>query len=218
MDVTDFNQILISEREKFRTLTCLSVCGNISISECVRQCTRPLRAGNRLARPPAPPYARAAMVNAYIAIGSNLGSRQDAIRTALARLSEVPGTMVTAVATFRETEPVDAPPGSGRFINSAIAIETSLSATDLLLRLIQIEREMGRFRAEEGEVRNAPRVLDLDLLMYADLTLSQPDLTLPHPRMHERRFVLEPLAEIAPHAIHPITGKSIQTLLDELPS
>jgi 2-amino-4-hydroxy-6-hydroxymethyldihydropteridine diphosphokinase len=156
------------------------------------------------------------MASAYIAIGSNLGARQDAIRNALARLSEVPGTLVTAVATFRETEPVDAPPDSGRFINGAAAIETDLSPVELLRRLLQIEREAGRMRAEESSIRNAPRVLDLDLLLYGDLTVADEELTLPHPRMHTRRFVLEPLAEIAPRAVHPGMGKTIAELLNEL--
>jgi len=137
---------------------------------------------------------------------------------ALARLSELPGTVVTAIAGFRETEPVDAPPESGRFINGAVGIETRLAPIDLLRHLLQIERELGRDRADEGNVRNAPRILDLDLLLYADLTLRDAELTLPHPRMHQRRFVLEPLAEIAPHAVHEPTGKTIQQLLEALPA
>jgi len=156
------------------------------------------------------------MATAYIAIGSNLGQRQDAIRAALARLEEIPGITVTAIATFRETDAVDAPPDSGRFINGAISIETNLPPVDLLRHLLQIEREMGRDRSEEGDVRNAPRTLDLDLLLYAEMVLAEPELVLPHPRMHQGRFVLEPLAEIAPDERHPGSGKTVRELLDEL--
>lgn len=154
-----------------------------------------------------------AMATAYIALGSNLGKRQTALRAALARIDTLPGTHVVAVATFRETEPVDAPAGSGAFINSAAKIETTLSPLDLLKALLEIESALGRDRSLPGV--NIPRTIDLDLLLYGTETLQIPGLQVPHPRMHLRSFVLEPLAEIAPEAIHPVTGKTIRELLAE---
>ena len=114
------------------------------------------RSANLLARGAISPYARAPMAHAYIAIGSNLGQRQDAIRLALARLEELPGATVTAISDFRETEPVDAPSGSGPFINGAIAILTDLEPLELLRHLLQLEREMGRDRIEINAKNGTP--------------------------------------------------------------
>jgi 2-amino-4-hydroxy-6-hydroxymethyldihydropteridine diphosphokinase len=160
------------------------------------------------------------MVLACIALGSNLGKRQAALRAAAERLRRLPRSRFVALATFRQTTPVDAPTGSPDFLNSAATVETELEAAELLGHLLEIERDLGRVRGSPGQgapaERNAPRTIDLDLLLFGDMVVASPTLTLPHPRMHLRLFVLEPLAEIAPEAVHPPTGKTIQQLRDEL--
>ena len=137
------------------------------------------------------------MERAFVGLGANLGDREATIRAALARLDGV-----VAVSRLRETDPVgfaDQP----RFLNCAAAVETDLPPRALLERLLAIERELGRTRAGR---RFGPRTIDLDLLLYGDLVLDEPGLTLPHPRLHERRFALEPLAELAPDLVVPGRG------------
>lgn len=155
------------------------------------------------------------MTIALVALGSNLGKRQTALRNALARMQLIPQTGVITVATFRTTSPVDCPEGAGAFINSAAKLETQLPAAELLGQLLRIELEMGRTRQVDHP--HAPRTIDLDLLLYGDLVLSTADMQIPHPRMHKRRFVLEPLVEIAPETVHPIFHKTVAQLLAELP-
>ena len=151
------------------------------------------------------------MVRAFVAMGSNLGKRQLALRTAIERMGQLPQTKVEAVGRFRETEPVDSPAGSGMFMNSAVELQTELSATDLMKHLLAIETALGRHR--EGEQKNGPRVIDLDLVLYGQEVINEPGVTVPHPRMHLRRFVLEPLNDIAPKAVHPVLGKRMEELL-----
>jgi 2-amino-4-hydroxy-6-hydroxymethyldihydropteridine diphosphokinase len=160
----------------------------------------------------------ARMVIAYIALGSNLGRRKSAVAAALSHLDALPDTHVRRVAPFLETLPVDAPADSGCFINTVAALETTLVPLDLLHELLRIERVLGRDRTGPPGiplVRNGPRAIDLDLLLYGDLVINSPHLDIPHPRMHQRGFVLEPLAQIAPDVVHPSSGKTIRTLLDE---
>src|SRR5438132_5073026 len=134
---------------------------------------------------------------AYIALGSNLGDRQALLEQALKALREHPAVAVLRVSSVFETEPVGGPAGQGRYLNAAAELETSLAAEELLQALLNVEARLGRVRAE----RFGPRTIDLDLLLYGTLTCESPQLTLPHPRMHEREFVLRPLAEIAPQLV-----------------
>jgi 2-amino-4-hydroxy-6-hydroxymethyldihydropteridine diphosphokinase len=129
----------------------------------------------------------------YIGLGANLGDREATLRSAVAALGEASDVDVVAVSTLRETEPVGPVRDQPRFLNGAAAVETSLSARELLDLLLRIETEHGRTR--EGP-QGGPRTLDLDLLVYGDESVSEPGLTVPHPRLHERDFVLEPLAEL----------------------
>jgi 2-amino-4-hydroxy-6-hydroxymethyldihydropteridine diphosphokinase len=155
------------------------------------------------------------MVTAYIALGSNLGPREETLRAAIAQIAREIGP-VNAVSTFRETVPVDAPPHSPLFVNAVASVETELPASELMQRLLEIERALGRDRSGAGRgetTRNAPRPIDLDLLLFGDAVLNEEGLTVPHPRMHQRRFVLEPLAEIAPLVRHPVLGETIESLL-----
>lgn len=144
-------------------------------------------------------------VNAYIGLGSNLGNREANLRAALDRLAALPGTRLVRESSLMETEPVDSPPGAGLFLNGAAWIETSLAPRQLLEALLVIERELGRDR--QGQARNAPRTIDLDLLLYGEQVIDEPDLQVPHPRMSEREFVLWPLLQIASKLRDPRTGE-----------
>jgi 2-amino-4-hydroxy-6-hydroxymethyldihydropteridine diphosphokinase len=155
------------------------------------------------------------MVRAYIAIGSNLGDRQAVTAAALELLNDSQGMHVIAVSSMHETEPVG-PSGQGRYINAAAALETDRSARRVLETLLGIERALGRVR--DPEQRWGPRIIDLDLMLYGEAVLDEPGLRVPHPRMHERAFMLEPLAEIAADIRHPVLGRTIQSLCRSLSS
>ncbi len=150
------------------------------------------------------------MATTYIALGTNLGDRAGNLREALERLSKA--VQIERQSAVYETEPwgvLDQP----RFLNMVVAGETELTPSDLLHVLKQIEREMGRTAGP----RYGPRVIDLDILFFDAEQIRTPELTIPHPRLAERRFVLVPLAEIAPDLVHPETGLAISRLLEKLP-
>jgi 2-amino-4-hydroxy-6-hydroxymethyldihydropteridine diphosphokinase len=151
------------------------------------------------------------MARAYVGLGANLGDREGALRAAVAALEATEEISVVAVSAFRETEPVgflDQP----RFLNGAAAVETTLTPRELLHALLAVERSLGRTR--EGP-RFGPRTIDLDLLLYGDESVDEPGLTVPHPRLRERAFALEPLAELDPGLVVPGHGP-LETLLAKL--
>lgn len=153
------------------------------------------------------------MATAYLSLGSNLGDRLRLIQEAVAALTDEAGP-VTALSSLYETEPwgFSSP---HRFLNVALALETTLSPETLLAVTQRIERDLGRtHKSVDG--RYADRTIDIDLLFVGDAVLDTPALTLPHPRLHLRRFVLEPLCEIAPALLHPLLRKSVSQLLAEL--
>ncbi|HLX60572.1 MAG TPA: 2-amino-4-hydroxy-6-hydroxymethyldihydropteridine diphosphokinase [Planctomycetota bacterium] len=147
---------------------------------------------------------------AFIGLGANLGERGTTLRRALEMLNARDGIRVQKVSAFIETKAVGGPPGQPDYLNGAAQLSTNLSPRELLAALLDVERALGRDRSSQE--RNLPRTIDLDLLLYDDLVIDEPDLRVPHPRLHERAFVLIPLAEIAPEARHPVLGKSIGEL------
>jgi 2-amino-4-hydroxy-6-hydroxymethyldihydropteridine diphosphokinase len=148
---------------------------------------------------------------AYLSLGSNVGDRENHLRDAILRLAE-PGR-VSAVSCFYETEPVEFA-DQGWFLNCAVKLETSRTPAQLMAEILDIEQQLGRQRIQ----KKGPRTIDIDILLFGDTIVDRPELTIPHPAMASRRFVLEPLAEIAPETQHPVLKKTVRTLLNELPA
>lgn len=146
----------------------------------------------------------------YLSLGSNVGDREQNLETAIAALGDL--GMVVARSAFYETEPVEftAQPW---FLNCALVLETTKMPRQLLKALLDLERTMGRRRT----LHKGPRTIDIDILLFGDSIVDSDGLTIPHPTLHERRFVLEPLAEIAPGLLHPVLKKTVQELRDALP-
>jgi len=154
----------------------------------------------------------AAAHDAYIGLGSNLGVREKNIAAALTALETTREIEVVRVSSLYETEPVGGPADQAMYINAAALLRTTLTPERLLAVCLNIEASLGRKR----RVRWGPRTIDLDILAYDDELRSEPDLSIPHPMMHERRFVMAPLAEIAPGWVHPVYGLTAAQLLEHL--
>ena len=153
------------------------------------------------------------MVKTYLGLGTNIGNKRRNLITAAALLAERAGD-VLSISSFYETEPVGFQ-SDNQFLNAAVYLETTCSPQELLEITQAIEREMGRTsKSVNGQYKD--RIIDIDILLYGDWVINQETLTLPHPLMQEREFVMAPLAEIAPMVVHPVSGKTMQQIFEEI--
>lgn len=150
---------------------------------------------------------------AHIGLGSNLGERATTLMKAVQMLDDLPGIDVHRISQFIETNPVG-PSEQGKYLNAAAEIETTLSPQKLLSVMHEVEEALGRDRS--AEKRWGPRTCDLDMLLFGTVIINTPEVTVPHPRLHQRLFVLHAMVEIAADVVHPVLGKTMQELLEEL--
>lgn len=147
----------------------------------------------------------------YLSLGSNLGDREANLRAAIAKLAEV--GRVDSVSSFYDTEPIELT-SQPWFVNCAVKLDTEKMPRQLMAAILALEQEMGRQRKQQ----KGPRTIDIDILLFGSSVIDIASLTIPHPRLHERRFVLEPLTEIAPDARHPIFKRTVREMRDALPA
>lgn len=150
----------------------------------------------------------------FIGFGSNVGNRVDFCDRAVTLLSLLPHSQLSGVSLLYETEPVDdgSNPGDGWFLNGVVQLETDITPKSLLTVLREIERSLGR----DQDHRSGPRTIDLDILFYGQRVINEPDLVIPHPRLHQRRFVLMPLSELDPLWVHPVLQRSVNQMLADV--
>lgn len=155
------------------------------------------------------------MASIYLGLGANLGKRIKTLKEAVRMLGNCPDISVLGESPYYETEPQGGPP-QPRFINAVLSIETDLSPRELLGVVRDVERALGREHVRSDRERWGPRTIDIDILLYDNLVIEDEDLKIPHPMMHQRRFVLEPLSDISPESVHPVLKKTVSQLLGDV--